>query len=441
MGQYDPVIPRRVDGTAVVGQKGEITSNFDATQAYLHDGATPGGRPLIENVGAGLRRVNGLLLPSAMSGRVIVMGDSIVQQDSLDQNGVWMESSGWAELAINSSMTGMRFVRNSGIGGNKVEEMLARFDRDVLQYQPDVMIIMPGTNNLITGLDNAGYAFVMNTIETMVVQALQAGIAVFLVTPPVNGIHQLEPRIAMPWYHDLADYYGLPILNTYNITCDPLTGMYKDGWSPDQVHPNKIGMTAIGLAAAKMLAHPWNYIRRPYLASYAQELGGLSNMFYNGSFARQFVPGTPDNWALGASGGNFTQNARYPFSGVQGVITKTGDTGGEYLLFGTGLTDGFAPGDVLTFSGHVVTSGQADGVEGFTLGIQFEGSGDNAIPLGHLPYNTEFLFSQEIIVPANPGQMTPTLFALNDGVYQVSNFTLTNKTARAAIWKPGQLNL
>jgi lysophospholipase L1-like esterase len=42
---------------------------------------------------------------------------------------------------------GEPFVINSGVGGNNTADMLARIDRDVLAYRPDLTILMAGTND------------------------------------------------------------------------------------------------------------------------------------------------------------------------------------------------------------------------------------------------------------------------------------------------------
>jgi hypothetical protein len=259
-----------------------------------------------------------------------------------------------------------------------------------------------------------------------------------LVGPPVSSLYPEQTRVAQPFYQDLADFYSIPFLNTYNITADALTGIYKDGWSDDGVHPNKVAMEVIGLHAAQLLTDPKAFIRRPHLCAFSDSLGGMSNMFQNGTFALQNGgPNIPDFWTLGASGGDLSVDADWPFSGKVATITKTGNTGGEYLLYGNNVGGGYQTGDVLTFSGHIVVSGQAPGVEGFTIGINFDGTGDNAVPLNHMVYNEDYFFSMEIVVPFIPGNMVPTVFALNDGVYSITNMTLTNKTAREAVWKPG----
>jgi lysophospholipase L1-like esterase len=46
-------------------------------------------------------------------------------------------------------------VHNKGIGGETTAEMLARFDRDVLALEPDLVIWQVGTNAVLRGLDPA----------------------------------------------------------------------------------------------------------------------------------------------------------------------------------------------------------------------------------------------------------------------------------------------
>lgn len=74
----------------------------------------------------------------------VMLGDSITQ-----------DPGGYATLcalAIRERFPGyeLKFV-NAGVGGNKARDMVARFERDVLAYQPDLVSISVGVNDVWHG--------------------------------------------------------------------------------------------------------------------------------------------------------------------------------------------------------------------------------------------------------------------------------------------------
>ena len=54
-------------------------------------------------------------------------------------------------------------VVNQGIGGETADQMLARFPRDVLPYQPQLVIWQSGTNQVLARADIQGYEHTMRT--------------------------------------------------------------------------------------------------------------------------------------------------------------------------------------------------------------------------------------------------------------------------------------
>lgn len=65
---------------------------------------------------------------------IVALGDSVTE------NGGWVESV--------SDLIGTTII-NSGISGNSTTDCLARFDRDVAAYNPDIVLIMLGINDSI----------------------------------------------------------------------------------------------------------------------------------------------------------------------------------------------------------------------------------------------------------------------------------------------------
>lgn len=81
-------------------------------------------------------------------------------------------------------------VVNAGIGGNKVPDLLARLDRDVLDRRPDWVTVNVGINDVWHGLGSAGRGGTplpqyRDGLETLVDRLAAAGVNVVLLPPTV----------------------------------------------------------------------------------------------------------------------------------------------------------------------------------------------------------------------------------------------------------------
>ncbi len=90
---------------------------------------------------------NGFLL--GKNGRLVCLGDSITENPSgyiaVVQN---MISAGYPERNVT--------VINSGIGGHKAPDLLARLERDVIAHKPTLVTINVGINDVWHGLEGRG---------------------------------------------------------------------------------------------------------------------------------------------------------------------------------------------------------------------------------------------------------------------------------------------
>ena len=71
--------------------------------------------------------------------KVVCHGDSLTEASDLDKNYSWPNL---VESKLNLN------VINSGIGGDTSGGLLGRFYHDVVRHQPDLVIILGGTNDL-----------------------------------------------------------------------------------------------------------------------------------------------------------------------------------------------------------------------------------------------------------------------------------------------------
>lgn len=116
-------------------------------------------------------------------------GDQIVAMgDSITQAGGYLKAIDTV-LAQQYPDMKMPKIVNVGIGGQKAEDMLARFEKDVVARKPAIVTISVGVNDVWHRMDKPHNPEVLETytanVEKMVKMAQAAGIKVLLVSPTV----------------------------------------------------------------------------------------------------------------------------------------------------------------------------------------------------------------------------------------------------------------
>jgi lysophospholipase L1-like esterase len=88
--------------------------------------------------------------------------------------------------------SGLRFVHNAGVPGNTTAQMRARLSSDVYAYNPDVLFVLGGTNDL--GLGISGSAVIAN-LRSIIVDAKAHKITVIVLTIPPDSYTSMAPKI------------------------------------------------------------------------------------------------------------------------------------------------------------------------------------------------------------------------------------------------------
>lgn len=367
---------------------------------------------------------------------IIPVGDSNTLSASAAQTGdVWNYGPNVIEAAVFGAKD-MRMLRNAGIGGDTAAMIEARLQADVLAYAPDACLLMTGTNDLSSGMANAGYAALMNSVERIVLRMLDAGILPIIVTPPPKNSAANELRRAQPFYYWLAEYYGLPLFDLYRICVDPATsGNFKSGYSPDNLHLNPTATAAVIPVLAAKLADIPSMCSPAYLAAVSQSgVGDMSNMIRNGSFALGTAPSSITGWGTVTT--NNTITLENPVLPQTGKVCKhvSSDDADKYGLYGSDVT--VVSGNRMVFSGLADISSMDPATDsGFQVSLGYNGG--QARPMNAWKQNGSFGFSMEFVVPPGITTLTPQVFITDAATYQFANFTLTDRTALGAIWTPG----
>jgi lysophospholipase L1-like esterase len=187
------------------------------------------------------RKLNDSLgVPAEGDKRVVFMGNSITE--------------GWPnkdpEYFANPNYI------NRGISGQTTPQMLLRFRADVIDLQPNVVIILAGTNDIAGNTGPISLEEIRDNIISMSELAKSNGIAVIIssVLPAHDYIWRpgLEPKIKIPKLNAMLEEYasnnGIIYLDYFSAMVDDHNGLPSE-LAEDGVHP-----TIEGYAIMKPLA-------------------------------------------------------------------------------------------------------------------------------------------------------------------------------------------
>ena len=159
-------------------------------------------------------------------------------------------------------------VLNTGIGGNKVSDLAARWQADALDLRPDVLSIKIGINDVWHGLGDSRFDLpVEQFIQTyqLILDQVRKSLpqcAIVLCEPsvisapqPQRGNELLKPVIRA--VHDLAEQFrASAVVELHQPFLDAMRLRPDISWAPDGVHPGSSGHMLIArqwLAATGLL--------------------------------------------------------------------------------------------------------------------------------------------------------------------------------------------
>lgn len=135
---------------------------------------------------------------------------------------------------------------NRGITGELTADMLGRFQADVVSQNPDVVVVLGGSNDLGWGYEPS---MVAENLSEMYGEALANGIEpVSCTVPSVLGFDEgIPPRLELnQLIKNFAIERGIPCVDLFSATCEPLTSRLKQAYSDDGLHLTAEGYRALG---------------------------------------------------------------------------------------------------------------------------------------------------------------------------------------------------
>ncbi len=203
--------------------------------------------------------------------RIVFAGDSVTDMGSAQPVGEGLfDNVGRSYVRVIENMLAVYYpeikvrVTNSGISGNTSRDLLERFQRDVVDLQPDWVSICIGINDVWRQFDSPAMIkdFVMpdeyeSNVEKMILDIKDKVKGVFILSPYIMEPNRNDMmRARMDEYvavsKKLAEKYNCVFVNfqeMYEKYCKIRHSSYI-AW--DRIHPNQVGAT---LMAKEFLKH------------------------------------------------------------------------------------------------------------------------------------------------------------------------------------------
>jgi len=164
--------------------------------------------------------------------KVVLMGNSIIE--------------GWPHFRP-EFFANTPFI-NKGISGQTTPQMLARFQKDVINLKPQTVVILAGINDIAENTGPIPIPAVAQNIFSMAEMAKEHDIQVVLCsTLPADDFPWrpgLNPQTKVPKLNALVEAYArennLIYINYFEAMADTDNGL-QDAFGYDGVHPNAAG--------------------------------------------------------------------------------------------------------------------------------------------------------------------------------------------------------
>jgi len=190
---------------------------------------------------------------SAVPRRFVVLGDSLSAWTFPPGSTTPSTFGAWPSLLATED-PGLVLSNNAGVPGNTTAQMLARLQGDVLDYDPDLLFVLGGTNDI--GHDLPASVVVAN-LRQITGTAEGHGITVVLLTiPPAND--QTEPRRQArrdinAQLGNLARQEGILLVDVFSVLAAPDDNL-ADGYAAyDGLHLSQRGEQALADAVYRAL--------------------------------------------------------------------------------------------------------------------------------------------------------------------------------------------
>lgn len=199
--------------------------------------------------------------------RIVFAGDSVTDMGSANPVGEGLfDNVGRSYVRIVENMLAVYYpevfvrITNSGISGNTSRDLLARFDRDVVNLNPDWVSICIGINDVWRQFDSPAMpdTHVLpdeyeRNLEEMILKVKGKVKGIFILTPYIMEPNTTDMmRARMDEYVEinrrLAEKHGCIFVDFQKMYADYCTIRHSSYIAWDRIHPNQIGATLMARA-------------------------------------------------------------------------------------------------------------------------------------------------------------------------------------------------
>jgi len=235
----------------VANDFGRLSRFAGANAAFIELRGASGAPPRPPARSARMNRAPLVALPP---GRIVVFfGDSITDN--------------WSKAGYGGFFPSRPYV-NRGIGGQTTAQMLLRFRPDVIDLQPDAVVILAGTNDIAGNAGPVSLESIEQNLATMAELAKLHGIRVVLASLlPVSDDKRdadgrpllrtqdrptAKLRALNGWMQDYARRNGHVYLDYFSAAADA-DGLLKPELNNDGLHPNAAGYAVMAPRAEQAI--------------------------------------------------------------------------------------------------------------------------------------------------------------------------------------------
>lgn len=321
------------------------------------------------------------------------------------------------------SLGQLRLLYNAGIGGQRSDEILARFATDVAPYAPNVVTILAGTNDVGQGVS---VATATSNIAKMADLCLGIGaVPVLCTVPPSTDVptgRKQNNIILNAWIRFYAESHGLPLVDFYALLVDPATSGYLTVYQYDSIHPNQAGFAAMGKLVSDTLAP----VLPPYRTLLARDAIDANNLVKNALFLTDSnTDGRADNVSTYGAGGTYTLETAD--STIKGNWQTVAMTSGAGVGLAATLQTGYVPvdGHRYALSGLIKSTGLT------SLSMTLQRNGATAVQpvAAYTQPITKGAFYSEYVVPPGSTGLSVNASGNGTGSFSLAQLTLYDLTA------------
>ena len=195
-----------------------------------------------------------LLLSACDSGgaagkRTVFIGDSITAGGEFEK-GLEPNEFSWLRYALQVDDVPWALGSNVAVSGQTLPQMAARFRADVIDAAPSDVVIMGGTNDVLSSVPRTETTV---ALRQMIEDARAAGIRVWVVAPPPSNIRTEDLIVLRAVEQRIAEEEGATWLDpTPAVSQDD--GEWQEGLTGDGVHPLPVAAEILGEEIARLAA-------------------------------------------------------------------------------------------------------------------------------------------------------------------------------------------